>query len=303
MADLAAHKGFGVAGIAPLELDAQSPLSEMYTLSPFVWCEGSAFKLLVRAVNHSEVAAEKVARIYYGTSSDGLRFEMGANPVLAPGPDSVDKDGCEDPTVAMVHGTYHVYYTGWNQAALRGQLLLASGPNIYGLVKRDVALTMKLGWENPKEATIVQASDGSWRLFFEYATGGASKIGLASGPAVDGPWTVLEPLFDTRNESWDSWHLSTGPVLMSDPKRPVMFYNGATMRAEWRIGWIVFDERFERVVARCEAPLMVPPPARETGDTDIAFAASAVQEKDGKVSLYYSISDKDMFCATVVATP
>ncbi|HVA26901.1 MAG TPA: hypothetical protein VNF68_01910 [Candidatus Baltobacteraceae bacterium] len=302
MADLATLKGFAVAEIASLELDARSPLSEMYTLSPFVWCEGAAFKLLVRAVNYSDIAAEKVARIYYGTSADGLRFKMGVDPVIAPGPDAADKDGCEDPTVAIVHGTYHVYYTGWNQTALRGQLLLASGPNIHGLVKREVTLAMRPDWENPKEATIVQACDGSWRLFFEYATGGASKIGLASGPEAVGPWTVLEPLFDTRNERWDSWHLSTGPVLMSDPKHPVMFYNGATMQAQWRIGWIVFDERFERVVARCEAPLIVPPPARVAGDTDIAFAASAVEAQDGAISLYYSIADKDMFCATIVAT-
>lgn len=301
MGDLSSIKGFAVAEIASLELEARSPLSEMYTLSPFVWREGTAYKLLVRAVNRSPIAAEKVARIYDGTSADGLRFEMGDAPVIAPGPDSVDRDGCEDPTVAIVRGTYHVYYTGWNQAALRGRLLLVSGPSIQSLVKRDVVLPMRPGWENPKEATITQADDGSWRLFFEYAADGASKIGLASGPDVVGPWTVLEPLLDARVDGWDSWHLSTGPVLSSDSKHPVMFYNGATKAAEWRIGWIMFDERFEHVVARCDAPLIVPPPRRAEGDTDIAFAASAVEVENGAIQLYYSIADKDMFRATIVA--
>ncbi len=214
-----------------------------YTLSPFVWREKGAYKLLVRAVPRSENPAEKIASVYFGESADGIRFKMAREPVVAPGPGEHDKDGCEDPTVARVGDTYYVYYTGWNETTKRGQLLLASGPDIDHLQKRGVALPWTPDCENPKEAAIVQAGDGTWRLFFEYAADGASKIGIASAPAVDGPWTVLNPLFDTRADHWDSWHLSTGPVFYFDDAHPVMFYNGATHQLEWRIGWIVFDER------------------------------------------------------------
>ncbi len=136
-----------------------------------------------------------------------------------------------------------------------------------------------------------------WRLFFEYAVAGASRIGIASAPAVDGPWTVLHSFFDPRPQRWDSWHLSTGPVLTTDLRRPVMFYNGATRQANWRIGWVVFDENYTRIIARCDEPMIAPPP-REIGDTDIAFAASAIEEND-VIHLYYSIADKDMLRATV----
>ncbi len=155
---------------------------------------------------------------------------------------------------------------------------------------------------NPKEATIVGCPDGTWRLFFEYAAGGASKIGLAAAPHVGGPWSVCDPFFDARADHWDSWHLSTGPVsaLVADPDHPVMFYNGATRDVKWRIGWIIFDPFFTQVVARCEEPLIVPPRDQPTGDTDIAFAASAV-EADGAISLYYSIADKEMIRAVVRA--
>jgi predicted GH43/DUF377 family glycosyl hydrolase len=291
-------KGFAVAEIGLLELERKSPLAEMYALSPFVWRQSPEYELLVRAVNRSEVPAEKVARVYYGHSRDGLRFIMGDHAVIPPGPGDDDKDGCEDPTLAIVGGTYYVYYTGWNQTFKRGQLLLAAGPDIEHLEKRGIALPSKPHSENPKEATIVPVADGTWRLFFEHAVAGASKIGIASAPAVDGPWTVLRSFFDTRPERWDSWHLSTGPVLTTDPRRPVMFYNGATRHAQWRIGWIIFDERYTRVVARCEEPLITPPPPRELGDTDIAFAASSIEQHDA-IYLYYSIADKDMFRATV----
>ncbi len=66
---------FTVEQIAPLQLVRTSPLAEMYTLSPFVWCEQGPYELLLRAVNHAEIAGEKVARIYYGRSDQSpIRF-------------------------------------------------------------------------------------------------------------------------------------------------------------------------------------------------------------------------------------
>ncbi len=299
---MAQTPGFAVAEITSLELKRNSPLAQMYTLSPFVWRQGPQYGLLLRAVNRSTIAAEKVARVYYGRSRDGLHFSMGDHPVIAPGPGDDDKDGCEDPTLARVDGTCYVYYTGWNQTFKRGQLLLGAGPDVEHLEKRGVVLSSAPQRQNPKEATIARVADGTWRLFFEYAFEAASKIGIASAPAVDGPWQVLPSFFDSRPERWDSWHLSTGPVLATDPERPVMFYNGATREAQWRIGWAVFDARYTRIVARCEEPMITPPPPRETSDTDIAFAASSVEEGDA-IYLYYSIADKDMFRATLRRSP
>jgi beta-1,2-mannobiose phosphorylase / 1,2-beta-oligomannan phosphorylase len=288
---------FTVEQTAPLQLVRTSPLTEMYTLSPFVWRVRLRYELLLRAVNHSEVAAEKVARIYYGQSEDGLRFTMGDQPVIAPGPSDDDKDGCEDPTVAVVGHTTYVYYSGWNQTAQKGQLLLAAGTDAEHLRKRGIAIPYSDRVMNPKEATIAPVADGTWRLFFEFAENDASKVGIASSPAVSGPWTVLSPIFEARPGRWDGWHLSPGPLLCTDPMRPVMFYNGATRDAKWRIGWIAFDAGFTRVVARGDDPLITPPPGAP-GDTDIAFAASAV-EANNTIYLYYSIADKDMMRAEV----
>lgn len=291
---------FTVEQIAPLQLVRASPLAEMYTLSPFVWREQGPYELLLRAVNHAEIAAEKVARIYYGRSEDGLRFEMGDHPVIAPGPGDDDKDGCEDPTVAVVGDTTYVYYSGWNQTIQKGQLLLAAGPDGEHLHKRGIAVPYSDRVMNPKEASMVPVADGTWRLFFEYAESGASKVGIASASAVGGPWTVRSPIFEARPGRWDGWHLSPGPLLCSDPMRPVMFYNGATPDAKWRIGWIAFDAGFTRVVARGDDPLITPPPGAP-GDTDIAFAASAI-EGTNRIYLYYSIADKAMMRAQVERT-
>lgn len=288
---------FQVETIEELRLERTLPLSEMYTLSPFVWRENSNYAMMLRAVPQAENPADKIAEVYCGVSEDGLYFQMDDQPTIAPGPGEDDLDGCEDPTFIAVDGIAYVYYTGWNETQKEGKLLLAVGDDVQSLQKRGVILPSTKEHTNPKEATVVQVTDGSWRMFFEYAADNASKIGVAAAPRVDGPWTMQPPLFLARPNQWDAWHLSTGPIIASDSERPVMFYNGATEDAHWRIGWIMFDADYSAVVARSDEPLIVPPPP--DGDaTDIAFAASCVEDGD-VLYLYYSIADKDMKRATI----
>ena len=285
--------GFRLDATDEITYDASPELGAMYKLSPFVWRTNERFELLLRVVNHHEDASRKVARIHYGTSLDGIHFALDDVPVIAPDPDpeAFDNGGCEDPSLATVDGVQYVYYTGWNERVKRGELLLASGGDLRHLVKRGIALASSAAARNPKEAEIVRAEDGSWRLFFEYAHDDRSKIGVARSSNVDGPWQVLPPLFEARHDVWDNYHLSTGPVVTSDADFPVMFYNGATRDAQWRIGWIVFDRAYTRVVARSLEPIVLPHLKRQTDDTDIAFAASAI-DIDGEIHLYYSVADQ-----------
>ncbi len=288
---------FEVIADETVHVHAGEPLASFYQLSPFVWRTGGGFEVMLRAVPFSEDPAQKIACIYHGRSSDGLIFHMGEVPAIAPGPAPDDRNGCEDPTVALVSGATYVYYTGWNQAERRGCLMLASGPDASHLVKRGVALRSRPGVANPKEAEIAIADDKTWRLFFEYAYEDASRIGLAVSERVDGPWGESAPPFERRPASWDAWHLSTGPAVLVDGT-PVMFYNGATRDAKWRIGWIRFDAGYAQVLDRCDEPLIFPP-APKDDDTDIAFAASALYEGD-LIRVYYSVADQYLRRATVV---
>ena len=94
-----------------------------------------------------------------------------------------------------------------------------------------------------------------------------------------------------REGGWDNWHLSTGPMLMDRADQPVMFYNGATRDARWRIGWIAFDAKCQRVTDRCVQPLITPPPVDDRTATDIAFAASVIKQGDD-IWLYFSLEDR-----------
>ena len=83
---------------------------------------------------------------------------------------------------------------------------------------------------------------------------------------------------------------------------PVMFYNGATEDARWRIGWVAFNRDCTEVIDRCIEPMITPAPRppKRTG-VDIAFAASVIEWR-GKVYLYYSLGDRVLFRSEIRKT-
>jgi len=270
----------------------------MYTLSPFVWKVDHDYHLLVRAVpKRDDEPRLKIAEIWYGFGADGLHFEMDERPLIFPGPDAWDLDGCEDPTVFSTKEGVYVWYSGLSAVENAGRLIRASGKDIRSLKKDGVVLDSSKSWANPKEATVIQADDGRWRLFFEYAREGASRIGLVEASGPGGPWHPREAGIEARKGHWDGWHLSTGPIIGKHSEQPVMFYNGAGLEAHWRIGWVAYNQDYSEVTARCDKPLITPPASKE-GGTDIAFVASAVEDGDD-VWLYYSLADKDIMRAHV----
>jgi predicted GH43/DUF377 family glycosyl hydrolase len=291
---------FDVEAIEDVVLDGPPILSDRDLMSPYAWSEPDGRKgIMVRAVPPIGHEMIDTGIIWAGWSGDGRRFEMLGAPAIMPGPDEPELGGVEDPTVLrMEDGSYVVYYTGVSADRTTGEMFYASGPSVDALVTRGVALQSTKSMGNTKEATVQQTADGKWRLFYEYAAENASRVGLAVGGGVAGPWDEQPTPFGPRPESWDNWHLSTGPMLMDDPDRPVMFYNGATRDARWRIGWVAFDRDCTQVVDRCIEPLITPPPVDDRGATDIAFAASVIVE-DGAIWLYYSLEDRRLVRARI----
>lgn len=109
-----------------LHFEAGSELSAMYLLSPFVWQQGGAWRVAVRAVPCSNNPREKIARVHLGDSDDGVRFRLNDVAALAPGPGADDVDGCEDPTVVADGSGSLVFYSGWDESRKAGQLLHAT---------------------------------------------------------------------------------------------------------------------------------------------------------------------------------
>lgn len=281
---------------------AGEPLKSMDWMSPYVFM-GTDRKLwmMMRGVPDSFGSADPTGVIWCGYSEDGLTFHMDPRPVIVPGPESIDAGGVEDPTVVQSDDGLMVYYTGVHADRRQGSMLLAAGPDPYSLEKREVIFKAPAGEGNFKEATLLQAPDKSWRLFYEFARDGASRIGMARAQELGTKWTAMHEMIPIREDSWDNWHLSPGPIVQSAGRDPVMFYNGATNDARWRICWITFDQHCECITDRGVEPLLMPPPASDREATDIAFAASAVLQQDGTIHLYYSLEDRKLSRAVVRA--
>ena len=290
---------FNVETLEPVVIDGPSDLMARDFMSPYVWREDNGrFGILLRAVPKPDAELTDTGIVWGGWSSDGKVFTMLPEPSIVPGPGKEDIGGIEDPTVVRMEDGYAVYYTGVLGDYAHGQMFYAEGPSIDRLTKTGVALASSKSEGNTKEATVQRTDSGVWRLFYEYASDNASRVGLATGTSVAGPWTEQPTPFMPREDSWDNWHLSTGPLLMDQPDTPVMFYNGATADARWRIGWVAFNADCSNIVDRGIMPLVTPPPEPDRTATDIAFAASVVCV-ERQIWLYYSLADKKLARALI----
>lgn len=283
------HPMFSVERIEELTFTGPDLLTTHDLMSPFVWRQDDGrCGLLLRVVEDSSNDEGGTGSIWYGAGDDGLHFSMDDAPVLAPGAEGYDCKGCEDPTLVRHGEELIVFYSGVD-AHGDSHLLWASGTDIRSLTKRGVAHGSSPDLQNVKEAEVVLAPEGKWIMGFEFADGESSRIGYADGDGPTGPWHKTKQGFGPRDDRFDSWHLSPGPMILADPDHPVMFYNGATREAVWSVGWIVFDVPNDRVLDRCEGPLVVSP--AEQDGRNMAFAASLV-EHDDAFSVYVSFNDQ-----------
>ncbi|HEY1681257.1 MAG TPA: hypothetical protein VGF98_06460 [Candidatus Tumulicola sp.] len=281
-----------VAADEPQLLEFRRPpgLADYFVLSPYVVRSGRGYEMLLRMVNPSDNAAEKVSRIYYASSFDGVAFDVGPK-VIAPGDrDDFDGAGCEDPTIVGAAGAYSVFYSGYNALSSSASMLRAARTSLTDLTKKGPVFQPDAAHRNTKEAAVVATPNG-FRMFFEYAQGGASLIGVADASKLEGPWVYGDSPLVPRPNDFDAWHLSPSSAIRCSDGTHILFYNGASKEAVWRIGYALLDRSATVVLERPETPLIEP--FGLTGDdTNIAFAASAVVEDAKNACVYYSIADR-----------
>jgi predicted GH43/DUF377 family glycosyl hydrolase len=273
-----------------LEFRLAPELSEFFVLSPFVVRSERGYEMLLRLVNPSEDASKKVSRIYYASSSAGIAFDVGPE-VIAPGDrDQPDGAGCEDPTIVGRPGSYSIFYSGYNAVCNSTAMLRATGTSLTDLMKKGLVFAPDGVHRNTKEAAVVRTTEG-FRMFFEYAEDGASLIGVADARRIEGPWVYGGSPLVPRPNNFDSWHLSPSSAIRCSDGTHILFYNGASREAAWRIGYALLDASATVVLNRPEEPLIEP--FGLTGDdTNVAFAASAIVEDATNAYVYYSIADR-----------
>lgn len=277
----------------PLRFEGGPAAAGEYLLSPYVYAGGK--EIVVRAVPRLDDEPErKISRAFQGRSPDGVAFALDESPLLAPGPEDVDRGGVEDATIVLDGNRLHLFYSGWDPVARRSTLLRADGARTGVLSKRGPVLD-GLAAPQAKEATLVRRA-GGWTMFFEVERN-ASLNASATAPALAGPWAIGDDVLYPRPGRFDSWHLSPVAFTIAPDGTRALIYNGADRDGRWQIGWCALDPDCMRVLARPDEPVVR---ASRNGpdQRELAFGASAV-DRDGLLDVYYSIGDTDPARATL----
>jgi predicted GH43/DUF377 family glycosyl hydrolase len=250
-------------------------------------------------------ADDRVSRIGYAVSDDGLHFATETHPVIEP-TESYEKEGCEDPRLTSIDGVHYLTYTGFDgHSAL---LCLATSTDLRSWTKHGPLFPDLDTWETVAWAKAHRSArpwnkaggiapvpvGGRWHMYVgEGAIYHASSSDLLT-------WTVDDaPLVEGRPGTWDADLVEVGapPVVVDD--RLVMLVNGARFISmekglvEYRCGSISFsiDDPCQ-VVVREDEPWLRPETAEEKAGLvpNVTFVEGLVHFRDRWLA-YYGQSD------------
>jgi len=250
-------------------------------------------------------ATDKVSRLGYAVSDDGLHFEMEASPVLEP-TEPYEVRGCEDPRITCIEGTYYLTYTGYDGTS--ALLCLATSTDLRSWTKQgplfpDLDTWRTVPWMlerrgprrwNKAGGIVPVQVDGRWHMYV-----GEGAIYHATSPDLLS-WTVGDtPVLEGRPGTWDADLVEVGPPPVVVGDRLVLLVNGARITSledlvvDYRCGQVAYslDDPTE-VVARDDDPWLEPTTGLEKVGLvpNVTFVEGLVSFR-GQWFAYYGQSD------------
>jgi predicted GH43/DUF377 family glycosyl hydrolase len=271
-----------------------------YVYNPAAVVHEDQVVLLYRA--HDD---DKVSRIGFAASDDGLHFKREDSPVLEP-TEPYETRGCEDPRVTRIDGTYYLTYTGFDGTS--ALLCLATSTDLRAWTKHgplfpDLDTWQTLSWarerrpsrpHNKAGGIVPVQVDGQWHMYV-----GEGAIYHATSPDLL-TWTAgAAPIVEGRPGTWDADLIEVGapPVVVGN--RLVLLVNGARITSiddlivDYRCGAVAFSLDDPRtVVARDADPWLAPTtPLEKAGLVPNVTFVEGLVDFRGQWLAYYGQSD------------
>jgi beta-1,2-mannobiose phosphorylase / 1,2-beta-oligomannan phosphorylase len=266
-----------------------------------------------------------VSIVTYAQSSNGINFEMPGIISLSPS-SPFDSVAVEDPTILNLNGINYVFTTGVQMHSkaddrangyVETNIMMATGDTLTNLEDNKVILTpqdvskdiSELEIAMVKEPELVIDSEGNIQhMIYEVGTNLGSQIAICRNVSGKPSHGYLDHriMLSTRENMWDSDHVSTGPTIPLNNGDILMFYNGRNSPNErgfssWAIGIVIFSKDLTRVLYRSENPVILPPNEIGPDNQLIAFANSLVVDPSSSVSkLYLTAADTRMQAVEVM---
>ena len=250
-------------------------------------------------------ASDLVSRIGLAFSDDGIHFEREAEPVLVPEHD-YEADGCEDPRVTQIDGTYYLTYTGHGQGM--AQLSLATSTDLRNWTKHGPLFpgfnTWKVlpygpdksrGWSKAGVLHSEPIGGRYWMWFGEGTIHAATSTDLLH-------WTPVaddeRPMYVPTPGHWDGTLVEIGaPPVVTDDGLLVFLINTATATSvqdvDYRAGQLaVALSDPGTVLAKTTVPWLQPQAFEDTHGmvSNVTFVEGLVQFR-GRWLAYYGQAD------------
>jgi predicted GH43/DUF377 family glycosyl hydrolase len=292
----------GVVRYSEPILSANKALGEIHVCNPSVIEVGDRLAMLYRV----NAKGNKGSRIQLAFSDDGRTFiPFASNPVLV-SDSPFDKNGCEDPRVIVVDGTYYMTYVGNIGGGNSLGQCLATSTDLIHWDKKGVVLTpVADGWDKGlvKAAVIVPEKIGG--KYIMYFIGQKSPWHTSLGMAISDDllhWTqpLDHAIMTARPDHYDSVGVEPGATPIMLPEGILLIYNGWNNALLHRTGWVLFSKDDPtKILKRCETPFIEPQFQYEYfGRHNVTFTEGVAHFK-GLWRFYYGAADNTIGLAEI----
>ena len=224
-------------------------------------------------------------------SDDGVKFYQPKDHPLLAGEGMLQAFGIEDCRVSFLDNKYHLTFTA------------VSGNGV------GVGLRTTTDWKNfQSHGMMLPPHNKDCAIFEEKVNGlyyalhrpssvdiGGNYIWITSSP--DGiHWGDHKCIIKTREGAWDSARVGAGAAPIKTSKGWLEIYHGANEKHQYCLGAFLMDLNDpSKVIARTEAPIMVPSATYETSGFfgNVVFTNGHIVHPDGDtITVYYGAADE-----------
>jgi len=274
--------GFGASSLCIVELDRNDPDLDFSDLRVVKNRRGETIWLTT--LSHLRVAR----------SRDGERFTIDEQPSVVPaGP--LETWGIEDPRITKIDDRFLVTYSAVSEKGVAVGLL--STRDFRSFTREGTILAPT----NKDVVLFPEKINGKYMMVHRPVPEGIGKpeMWIAESPDLI-HWGNHRFLMGISESGWDSARIGAGCVPIRTNEGWLLLYHGADSGHRYCMGAVLLDLNDPgRVIARTAEPFMSPEAEYETTGffAGVVFACGAIV-KDGRVTMYYGVSDESTASAT-----
>lgn len=241
-----------------------------------------------------------VSRLGYAVTSDGYHIdERLPNHIFEPANDA-EKDGCEDPRVALLDGKLIMAYTALRES---------DHQQVYQISLTSIALEDFLGkqWRwgernlpfsgirNKDAVVFPRRIDGEYFMFHRI------EPDICSARSSDlRRWCDIRSVMSPRIKSWDCWKVGIAGSPIELNEGWLLVYHGVSFERVYSLGVALLDKNNPEIVNwRSEKPILTPTEDYERFGKvpNVVFSCGNVLVED-KLLVYYGGADSVLCVAT-----